>query len=228
MNIKDYVILTGCSLLMGWAIVESHPSNIDPLAVGTLAIPKDTIPKDTQIDVKGLNVLFIGDSHTSNRANGWQKVLSDSVGFKPNNVSVGGKTTYWMIDIAVYKMTDEYDYVFIYGGANDMYSSHIEPIHAVENIKGIVRIATKRGAKCVVLTGFDPYKCTRTENKAYPSRYARFQELLLSEYMEGAKVVDIRGVVSRVDCWDNLCHMNPNGHRKIAEKIIKDLAFKKI
>lgn len=228
MKLKDYVILTGCSLFMGWAIVESHPSNIDPLAVGTLAIPKDTIPKDTQVNVKGLNVLFIGDSHTANRANGWQKVLSDSVGFKANNASVGGKTTYWMLDIAVYKMTDEYDYVFIYGGANDMYSNHIQPIYAVENIKGIVRMATKRGAKCVILTGFDPYKCTRTENKAYPSRYARFQELLLSEDMEGAKVVDIRGVVNRVDCWDNLCHMNPNGHRKIAEKIILDLGFKKI
>ena len=227
MNIKDYVILTGCSLLMGWAIVESHPSNIDPLAVGTLAIPKDTILKDTQIDVKGLNVLFIGDSHTANRANGWQKVLSDSVGFKPHNASVGGKTTYWMLEMAVYKMTDEYDYVFVYGGANDMYSSHITPQEAVDNIKGISRMTTKRGAKCVVLTGFDPYKCTRTGNPNYAGRYARFQELLLSQDMDGAIVVDTR-VVDRRDCWDELCHMNPNGHRKIAEKVIKDLDFKKI
>ena len=70
MKLKDYVILTGCSLFMGWAIVESHPSNNQPQ---TPIVVKDTIPKDTQVAVKGLNVLFIGDSHTSNRANGWQK-----------------------------------------------------------------------------------------------------------------------------------------------------------
>lgn len=227
MKFKDYVILTGCSLFMGWAIVESHPTNIDPLAVSTIVVPQNTILKDTQVDVKGLNALFIGDSHTANRANGWQKVLSDSVGFKLNNASVGGKTTYWMLDIAVYKITNEYDYVFVYGGANDMYSSHITPQEAIDNIKGIARMATKRGAKCIVLTGFDPYKCIRTENQAYPRRYSRFQEILLTDYMEGATVIDVRGVVSRVDCWDNLCHMNPNGHRKIAEKIIKDLKFKK-
>ena len=227
MKLKDYVILIGCSLFMGWAIVESHPTNIDPLAVSTIVVPQNTILKDTQVDVKGLNALFIGDSHTANRANGWQKVLSDSVGFKLNNASVGGKTTYWMLDIAVYKITNEYDYVFVYGGANDMYSSHITPQEAIDNIKGIARMATKRGAKCIVLTGFDPYKCIRTENQAYPRRYSRFQEILLTDYMEGATVIDVRGVVSRVDCWDNLCHMNPNGHRKIAEKIIKDLKFKK-
>jgi len=227
MKFKDYVILTGCSLFMGWAIVESHPTNIDPLEVSTIVVPQNTILKDTQVDVKGLNALFIGDSHTANRANGWQKVLSDSVGFKLNNASVGGKTTYWMLDIAVYKITNEYDYVFVYGGANDMYSSHITPQEAIDNIKGIARMAIKRGAKCIVLTGFDPYKCIRTENQAYPRRYSRFQEILLTDYMEGATVIDVRGVVSRVDCWDNLCHMNPNGHRKIAEKIIKDLKFKK-
>lgn len=228
MKLKDYVILTGCSLFMGWAIVESHPSNIDPLAVGTLAVPQDTIPKDTQISVKGLNALFIGDSHTSNYSKGWQKVLSDSVGFKMDNASVGGKTTYWMLEIALYKINDKVDYVFVYGGANDMYSNHITPQAAVDNIKGIARMATKRGAKCIVLTGFDPYKCTRTKNKAYPSRYAKFQQLLLTQDMDGAKVVDVRGVVNRLDCWDNLCHMNPNGHRKIGEFVISACGFKKI
>jgi lysophospholipase L1-like esterase len=224
MKTKDYVILISCSLFLGW-VLTSGKSTPKPIIKDTI---KPIVDTPIVYNVKDKTVLFIGDSHTANRVNGWQKVLSDSVGFKSHNVSVGGKTTYWMLEMAVYKITNEYDYVFVYGGANDMYSSHITPQEAVENIKGIVRMVTKRGAKCVVLTGFDPYKCTRTENKVYPSRYARFQELLLSEYMVGATVVDIRGVVNRVDCWDNLCHMNPNGHRKIAEKIIKDLGFKKI
>ena len=73
-------------------------------------------------------------------------------------------------------------------------------------------------------TGFDPVTCTRTPNKRYAYRYADFQRLLLKEDMEQAEVIDTR-VVARSDCWDGLCHMNPKGHRKIADKVIKDLNF---
>lgn len=182
---------------------------------------------DTTTNVKNKTALYIGDSHTSNHTQGWQKQLSDSVGFKMINASVGGKTTYWMLDQALYKINDKVDYVFVYGGANDMYSSHIKPEHAVENIKGIVRMAVKRGITCVVLTGFDASKCTKTQNPNYATRYAKFQQLLLTSDMEGAIVIDTR-VVDRRDCWDNLCHMAPSGHKKIANKIIKDLKLKKI
>ncbi len=226
MKLKDYVILFGCSLLLGGTIVNSQ----------TLNQPQDTTHLDTpivvpvvnqSINVKGKKVLFIGDSHTANRQNGWQKQLSEMVGFDSDNVSVGGKTTYWMLEIGLYKIDDRYDYVFVYGGANDMYSTSISPNEAIENIKGIARMANKRGAQCIVLTGFDPIKCTRTPNPNYGPKYALFQKLLLTQDLDGAKVVDIR-VVDRVDCWDGLCHMAPSGHKKIAEKIVKDLGFKKI
>jgi hypothetical protein len=49
----------------------------------------------------------------------------------------------------------------------------------------------------------------------------------LQEGVVGATVVDTR-VISRVDCGDGLCHMNQSGHKKIAEKIIKDLALQRI
>ena len=152
---------------------------------------------------------------------------SPSVFFKMINASVGGKTTYWMLEQAVYRINTKVDYVFVYGGANDMYSSSITPKEAVDNIRGIARIATKHGAKCIIITGFDPIKCTRTPNPNYGRRYATFQDMLLTEYMEGAIVVDTR-VVARTDCWDNLCHMAPSGHKKIASKVIKDLKFKKV
>jgi hypothetical protein len=42
--------------------------------------------------------------------------------------------------------------------------------------------------------------------------------------MEFAQVIDTR-VVDKTDCWDGLCHMNPNGHKKIANKVISDLNF---
>lgn len=192
--------------------------------------PQDTLPKvDTPliITVKGKHALFIGDSHTSNHHSGWQKVLSDQVGFDMINVSQIGKTTYWMLNEAVYHLSNRIDYCFVYGGANDMYTSSITPKEAIDNIKGIARICNNLGVQCVILTGFDPVTCTRTPNKGYGYKYATFQRLLMSEYMEGARVIDTR-VVARTDCWDGLCHMNPKGHKKIAEKVIKDLALQRI
>jgi lysophospholipase L1-like esterase len=146
---------------------------------------------------------------------------------KYNNASVGGKTTYWMLDMGVYKINNKIDYCFVYGGANDMYSSHIRPEDALKNIQGIARMCNKLGVKCYVLTGFDPRKCTRTQNPNYVPRYEKLQELILTEYLEGATPIDVR-VVDRKDCWDVYCHMSPAGHKKIAEKIIKDLKLKTI
>jgi lysophospholipase L1-like esterase len=227
MNVKDGILLVLASLVLGWVLLKATPqvrllASIEQTIVDTPKLDTPTI-----LSVKGKTALFIGDSHTANHNNGWQKVLSNKVGFNMINASVLGKTTYWMVNEAVYRLTSEIDYCFVYGGANDMYTSSISPKEAIHNIKGIARICNNLGVKCVILTGFDPVKCTRTSNPRYAYKYAEFQRMLLSEYMEGVKVIDTR-VVDRVDCWDGLCHMNPAGHKKVAEKVIKDLHFQKI
>jgi len=229
MRAKDAILLTAFSLFFGWFIVNSKPTVKDPLAWGEMMLQDTSTYIDTTqpLDVKSKTALFIGDSHTANFARGWQKQLSDSVGFIMKNASVSGKTTYWMLEMGVYKIDQGIDYCFVYGGANDMYTTTITPQEAVDNIKGIARMCTKRGIKCIILTGFDPVKCTRTTNPNYANKYAIFQQLLLTQYMEGAQVVDTR-VVDRRDCWDDLCHMNPEGHRKIANQVIKVCKFKKI
>lgn len=224
MNIKDGLLLTIASLMVGWMLVHAQPETIKaPLPVQDTAV----IDTPTTFSVKGQTALFIGDSHTANHNNGWQKVLSNKVGFHMTNASVLGKTTYWMLEQAVYRLNNKIDYCFVYGGANDMYTSSITVKEAVQNIKGIARICNNLGVKCIILTGFDPIKCTRTPNPRYAYKYAELQRMLLSEDMEGAKVIDTR-VVARTDCWDGLCHMNPTGHKKVAEKVIKDLHFQKI
>jgi lysophospholipase L1-like esterase len=223
MKIKDYLILGTASLLIGYVFASIEVSTVKNLDPDTLVAE---VPIDTTIDVKGKVALFIGDSHTSNHSAGWQKQLCDSVGFKMKNESVGGKTTYWMINQALYTINDNIDYCFVYGGANDMYGI-ISPQAAIENIKGIARMCNGHNVKCIVLTGFDPVKCTATKNPNYAKKYAMFQHLLMTEYMDGATVVDTR-VVDKRDCWDELCHMAPSGHRKIASKVIKDLKLKKV
>jgi lysophospholipase L1-like esterase len=221
MKFKDYVMLMGASLALGFILSWTLPN---PIAEPTPQPKVDTTIVIT--NVKGKTALFIGDSHTANHSNGWQIQLSKLVGFKMINASVGGKTTYWMIDQAVYRINESVDYCFIYGGANDMWNGGV-PQEAVDNIKSIARVCKGRGVRCVVLTGFDAVKCTKTSNLKYPERYTEFQRLLMSQDMEGATVVDTR-VVDRKDCWDGLCHMAPSGHKKIAEKIVKDLALQRI
>ena len=206
------------SLFLGSLIVHSQPTYKNKIFQDT--------PKITTQNVNGKHALFIGDSHTANFQNGWQTQLCKATGLKQENASQIGKTTYWMLNMAVYKLGKQFDYCFVYGGANDMYGD-IAASEAVDNIRGIARICKKLGIKCVVLIGFDPVLCTRTPNKGYPYRYAEFQRMLMSQNMEGAIIVDTR-VVDRRDCWDGLCHMNPEGHKKIAERVIKDLAFQRI
>lgn len=213
-------LLTIFSLVMVSSYVS--PTNTTRLnKIDTIKVI-DTIK---QIDVKNKVSLFIGDSHTTNFKNGWQKILCDKTGMVCINSAMGGKTTYYMLDVAVLKLNKNIDYCFIYGGANDMYSNSISPQDAFDNIESISRLCNSHGIKCYILTGFDAKKCTKTSNINYPKRYSKFQELLLTEKINGAKVIDTR-IIERSDCWDNLCHMSPKGHKKIADKIIKDLNLK--
>ena len=63
MKFKDYVMLMGASLALGfilsWTIPNPQPTP-QPKA--------DTI---VTTNVKGKTALFIGDSHTANHSNGW-------------------------------------------------------------------------------------------------------------------------------------------------------------
>ena len=220
-QIKDTLIYTISFFLFVTILMFVTQGN----ARETKMVIHDTITpiQDTPINVSGKVALFIGDSHTANHKNGWQLLVCNKTGMKMINPSVSGKTTYWMLDMGLYKIRENIDYCFIYGGANDMYSSSITPEEAVENIKGIIRICKGNGVHPVVLTGFDP-KVTSTPNKNYIPNYTKFQKLLLTT-IKDATVIDTR-VITKSDCWDKLCHMAPSGHKKIAEKVIFVMNFK--
>jgi len=247
MNIKDGILLMLASLVFGWAVSSTNQTN-PPLQVDTPIIATkvviaqtptpqrivtpiafDTVEANNQQvivnDVKGKKALFIGDSHTANHGYGWQVQLSQATGLIQNNIAVGGKTTSWMLTQAHLNVNPNYDYCFIYGGANDMYNSHISAANAFNNIQAIVNICNSKGVKPIVLTGFDYSVCTRTENKSYAGKGAELQRMLLGQ-IRNAKVVDTR-VVYRADCGDALCHMNYSGHRKMCEAVISACRFKK-
>lgn len=213
------VILIGIlGFITSWKVWGQDNTIIDTVKIDTVTVK----PQDTVLNVNGKIALFIGDSHTSNHKSGWQTIVSKKTGMRMKNVSVSGKTTYWMLEMGVYTIKPNINYCFIYGGANDMYSS-ITPEEAVNNIQGIIRICIGNGVSPIVLTGFDP-KNTNTPNKNYIPKYIKFQKLLLTT-IKDATVIDTR-VVLKSDCWDGLCHMTPLGHKKIAEKVILDMNLK--
>jgi hypothetical protein len=200
------------------------------------AEPKQTITTqvdtpvvvDTVVSVRGKKALFIGDSHTA-FVYGWQDQVCKKTGMTYLNTSVGGKQTYWMLETARMNMSSNYDYCFIYGGANDM-AGNRPPIRSVKNIQRIVDLCNIHGVKAVVITGFDPITCVnvagRDQYKGYPQRYARFQQMLIDS-ITGAQVIKTH-CISRTDCGDFLCHMTASGHRKMAEAVILGCKFKKI
>jgi len=231
MNIKDKLLLTLASLAFGWLILHAKPTIINSATLkSTLVI--DTIrPVKPQVivhDVNGKKALFIGDSHTA-ADYGWQYQVCKKTGMAMLNIAVGGKQTPWMLEIAKQNIHPGFDYCFIYGGANDM-AGNRPPIKSVKNIQSIVDLCKVHKVIPIVITGFDPLTCVvvgnRTVLKGYPQRYARFQQLLMDS-IKGATVLKTH-CISRTDCGDYLCHMTASGHRKMGEKVISGLAFKKI
>jgi hypothetical protein len=228
MNIKDRLLLTAASFALGWLLVDATTMSISsarPNSTLVIDTIKPVKPQTIIQDVRGKKALFIGDSHTANHGYGWQVQLCQATGLIQNNISVGGKTTSWMLQQAQMYVTSNYDYCFIYGGANDMYNSHISAGMAFNNIQYMVNICKYKGVKPIVLTGFDYSVCTRTENKAYPGKGAELQRMLLGQ-LQNATVVDTR-VVYRSDCGDALCHMNYSGHQKMAQAVIRACKFRK-
>ena len=229
MNIKDRLLLTAASLALGWLLLDATTMSISSATPNsTLVIDtiKPVIKQDTVVDVKGKNVLFIGDSHTA-ADYGWQHQLCKKTQMKYLNTAVGGKQTVWMLEVAKLNINSGYDYCFIYGGANDM-AGNRPPIKSVHNIQKIVNMCLAKQVKPIVLTGFDPLTCIsvggRESYKGYPQRYAKFQQLLVDS-IKGATVLKTH-CISRTDCGDFLCHMTASGHKKMTSFIISACRFK--
>jgi len=189
-----------------------------------------TIPKqglDTIVSVKNKRALFIGDSHTSNHDWGWQILVCKETGMKFINTAQIGKQTSWMLNVAKENIVSDFDYCFIYGGANDIHGKK-NPYLVVENIQKIVDICISKGVKPIVLTGYDAKKCIKPiqGQEFYPDAYTKYQQILMDS-IRNAQVIDTR-VVVRTDCGDWTCHMNYSGHRKVADAVIKQMKLKKI
>lgn len=146
-----------------------------------------------KINVKGKKIAVIGDSHSALYREGWQDVLSWKYGFELNNLSVGGKSTPWMLETLkkFYSDGNKADVVFIYGGANDSFgNAKLENI--VKNIQDMVNLVKSNSGIPIVIAGFDYEKAVKPKvsSKYYVGidRYRQLQKLIESQ-IKNADVV---------------------------------------
>jgi len=150
--------------VMAW----SKPPIKDPMAVGEIVVLQQDTPEIVH-SVRGKKALFIGDSHTA-ADYGWQYQLCKKTGMIMQNTAVGGKQTGWMLEVARLSISSNYDYCFIYGGANDM-AGNRPPIKSVKNIQAIVNLclakqvikgATVVKTHCISRTDCGDFLCHMT------------------------------------------------------------------
>lgn len=209
----------------GLNVVPGYHTPVGIKIYDTTLIPVAKQGLDTVVDVKNKSAFFIGDSHTANHSYGWQKIVCESTGMNMKNYAVIGKHLPWMVQVTNKNLTKEYDFCFIYGGANDIHGNR-NPYDVVNDVQKIVDVCNSRGVKPIVLTGFDAEKCVKPikGQEFYPKAYSRYQKILMDS-LKNVTVIDTR-VVVRTDCGDWTCHMKPSGHKKVAERVIKNMNLK--
>ncbi len=171
------------------------------------------------------NYLIIGDS-ISTYKNGWQDVVSKHYKANCTNLSIGGKTTDWMLDVLKKHLTKtetHYSKVYIYGGINDMFQfTKIDS--AISNVQKMVDLINSKNAKAIVIVGYDTRHVIantwikdKTREKECIDRYIAYQKGLLK--IKNATIVPIISMTT-ADTHDGI-HPNASGHKKISNYIIQ-------
>lgn len=172
-----------------------------------------------KMKVKGLNVLFVGDSHTAGFGWGWQDVLSKIYNFKITNISVVGSTITGMFDrMKTYFSKNNAPITFIYLGANDIFNTKSVD-RALKELQDMVNFAVSKGSKVVVISGFRSSVVSEGKNKIFIENYDKFKSLLPTK-IKNAMVVPIWEDAKKSDSPDGY-HLSAQAQKKFAEFIGK-------
>jgi len=193
--------------------------------------------------------LFIGDSQTNTNANNFSQLLMGYLGItNPNQVKVlqkDGALTSWMKLALIQELSkNQYDYVVIWGGYNDMYGK-TQPSQAkfdvVKNLQDMVALVRRStGAnqisrsKAVVINMHcdrlrSPSLRFANNEKEMDSLYKMIQGQVPANYVvptraiTGGCVTNANQLISRRGQFcqpnDKLCHLNRSGNEAIAKNI---------
>ena len=179
-------------------------------------------------DASGKRALFVGDSHTSAYGWGWQDQVCNQTGMKCVNTASPGKKTSWMAWKLDSHADSTFSYCFIYGGGNDI-AAGIPNRKILSNFRAMVNHCQRLRIEPIIITGADPKKVISSQApfwKKYCDEKAKLQQMLLDS-LPGVKIIDTREIIAKQDCADFLCHMKLSGQKKIADKVVAEMNFKK-
>jgi lysophospholipase L1-like esterase len=193
--------------------------------------------------------LFVGDSQTNSNATNFSQILMKYLGIvNPNQVKIiqkDGAPTSWMKLALIQELAkNQYDYVIIWGGYNDMYGQ-TQPSQAkfdvVRNLQDMVNIVKRstganqisRSKAVVINLHCDRYRApsVRFSNneKEMDALYKMIQNEVQANYIvptrsiTGGCVTSSSQLNSRRGQFcqpnDKLCHLNKNGNEAIAKNI---------
>lgn len=197
--------------------------------------------------------LFLGDSNTYDSVSNWTGYLKRDLGIRNSTIiQKNGGTTTWMKDQLAQELAkgNKYDYIFIWGGVNDIYSSGTKKGKntAIQNIRDMVMMLRKakdtegKTPKIIVIN----MACDklREDSVRYPEpeKLASefYRELMLLPF---AQVIPTREVLKlgkvgcdslsakdisaqrQIICSDKLCHLKPEAN-KVLSDFIKNNLFK--
>jgi len=177
-----------------------------------------------RIDPKGYTALFVGDSHTALYGKGWQDVLAKMYGFKVENIAKSGANTNQMLS-SLKNYLDRNktpDMLFIYGGANDIYSGKKSDT-VFQNIQAMVDIGIDYGIpskNIFVVSGYNTEKLTAGSKYAkgsFPKKMDAVKESFPSQ-IDRATIVPTWHEVSSKDTGDGL-HLHSRSQARFAKYV---------
>lgn len=202
-------------------------------------------------DPSSANILFLGDSNTYDLPNNWTGYLRSNL--KMRNAKIiqkNGATTEWMKSALSEDLAkgNRYDYIFIWGGVNDIYSTGTKQgkVRAIQNINDMVNMLRRakntegKFPKIVVIN----MACDKLRDESL--RYSIneqfgnefYRELLMTpnvqliptrEVLKMGKVpcqsLSQKDLLSlrKTLCRDNLCHLNTSANKVLADYIQKNV-----
>ena len=144
------------------------------------------------------------------------------------NTASPGKKTSWMAWKLDSHADSTFSYCFIYGGGNDI-AAGIPNRKILSNFRAMVNHCQRLRIEPIIITGADPKKVISSQApfwKKYCDEKAKLQQMLLDS-LPGVKIIDTREIIAKQDCADFLCHMKLSGQKKIADKVVAEMNFKK-
>lgn len=155
---------------------------------------------------KGRSVAFMGDSQMANfSASGWQNQMAKMYGLQilpvaqntgsglsgTSNLAQVGKTTSWMLSRLnqFYQWGYRPDFLFIYGGGNDV-AAGVPTQTIVDNYQKMINLATSHGTKVYIVPGYLSSKVSTTVlDQDQINKRDAYKNMLYS--LKGAKIAPL-------------------------------------